>query len=653
MAKGLALFFCFLLSEINLVIGFQFALRTNFRQLQVTFHRSIDDGLMLRVKKPIFTRANIILAASPVPDPSLTVLRVALGKIFNSEREYCFSTRRNMRSYEWGLEESEELYDDLKDEAMKVDSPESREKDLGTIIILKSEWDKKTHGDGNLYDVHDGQQRLVTLSLLLAAFRDVLETKPDAKDTVEDLRAMLKPVKSRKEDILRVQMREREGTWLTRILNKSLETELVLPSAKNRLSLPAPERRVIENYECFVKSTERLKVDEAYALLDYIKESVFIMVSIPTDTRMARNMIMGQGKGKNTAPVDIFKAMVCFNNIHDDKEQDAVLNQWDRLSDDVGRKVLESACLLLAQAALSQRPRKNCEIDLLEDYLKEDLLAHGYDGKGFFEARVAPACRALKRFRDGAHDAAGRGGGAARPSLRFLRAACELPASKEVEMVVLQLLLRLDGAADEEAAAAAEGRLRRLERVALWMMLAKPDLRARCSRCFRMVQALQGGGREEGAFALAAEERGAARRALDETPFGATAPGRSAARAVLARLNEHELRLHSQCDVRPHDETLQVEHVLPVAHRGTPAWGEAWGAADPEASVHRLGNLVLLNQSKNAKLGNAPFARKREVLVDSPYPLTKAVGRAPAWDPAALGAQHAALVEHAAGVWEL
>ena len=558
-----------------------------------------------------------------------------------------------MRSYEWGNDEAEELYDDLKDEAMKTDVPESREKDLGTIIILKSDWDKKTHGDGNLYDVHDGQQRLVTLSLLLAALRDVLETKPDAKGTVEDLRAMLKPVKSRKEDILRVQMREKEGVWLASILNKTSDTQLVLPNAKNRLNLPAPERRVIENYEIFVKSIEKLKVDEVYALLDYIKESVFIMVSIPTDTRMARNMIMGQGKGKNTAPVDTFKAMVCFNNIKVEKEQDAVLDQWDKLSDDVGRKVLESACLLLAQAALRQRPRKNCEIDLMEDFLKADLLANGYDGRGFFETRVAPACRALKQFRDGTHDTGSRSG-AARPSLRFLRAASELPASKEVEMVVLHLLLQLDRSATDAAAAAAEARLRGLERVALWMMLAKPDLRVRCSRCFHMIQALGGGGREEAAFALSAEERAAARRALEETPFGATAAGKNTVKAILSRLNEHELRLHSQCDVQQQDETLQIEHVLPVAHRGT-AWMEAWGgpAGDPEASVHRLGNLVLLNQIKNAKLGNAPFARKREVLVDSPYPLTKAVGRAAAWDPPALAARHAATVEHAARVWEL
>ena len=58
-------------------------------------------------------------------------------------------------------------------------------------------------------------------------------------------------------------------------------------------------------------------------------------------------------------------------------------------------------------------------------------------------------------------------------------------------------------------------------------------------------------------------------------------------------------------------------------------------------------------QVKNAKLGNGPFERKREVLADSPYPLTKAVARSPAWDPAALRARHRAVLEHAARVWGL
>ena len=604
--------------EESTVNSFRVAIFQTNTLSRVFSHRT--DRRFQRAAFRTFRRSNVRLNIAPPPqDPSLTVVRVPLGKIFSGEREYCFSTRKNMRSYEWGNEEAEELYDDLKEEALKPDT-DIREKDLGTIIILKSDWDKKTYGDGNLYDVHDGQQRLITLSLLLAAFRDVLENNLDAKDTVEELRAMLRPVKSRKEDILRVQMREKEGFWLKTILSKTETDEILLPATKARSKLPAPERHVIENYEFFVKCTKDLTVDEIYSMLDYMKENAFIMVSIPTDTRMARNMVMGQGKGKDTAPVDMFKAMVCFNSINDGAEQDAVLEQWDRLCDEAGgRKVLESACLLLAQAALGRRPQKNCEIDLMEDFLKADLLASGHGGRGFFEARIAPAVRLLKQFRDGALDSdLARDAGAGRPSLRFLRAACELQGSREIEMVVLQLLLRLAGRPTDAARDGCEARLRELERVALWMMLARPDVRARCARCFRMVRELQAGAGGEGggeggggagrdaepgsAFALSGEEREAARRALDECEFGGSAPWRAAARAVLGRLNEHELLLHSQCDVQPQAETLQVEHVLPVAHQGAD-WMGAWAGHAPEAWVHRLGNLALLNQVRRGAGG--------------------------------------------------
>jgi hypothetical protein len=559
--------------------------------------------------RAIFRKSWLELVAAPQQsqDPSLTVVRVPLGKIFSGEREYCFSTKKNMRSYEWGIEEAEELYDDLKDEATRNDLPETREKELGTVIILKSEWDKKTHGDGNLYDVHDGQQRIVTLSLLLAAFRDVLETSPGAEDTVEELRAMLRPVKSRKEDIFRVQMREKEGFLLKAILSKTANSPLEVPTSKQQKVLPAPECRVIENYQFFVRCAQNLTVDEIYRILDYIKESTFIMVSIPTDTRMARSMVMGQGKGKDTAPIDMFKAVVCFNSIHDGVEQDAVLEKWDKLCDDAGRKVLESACLLLAQAALGQRPRKNCEIDLMDDFLKADLLTSGYDGTGFFESRIAPAVKILKRFRDGSFEL-GRSSGAQSPSFRFLRAASELPTCKEVEVVVLQLLLQLSGNPTDEVVALVESRLRSLERVALWMMATKPDVRTRCNRCFRMVRELQSSdgpsseraagplkATEPSAFDLTDDEQAAARRALDEGEFGATAPGKAVAKAVLGRLNEHELLLHSQCSVQPQAETLQIEHVLPVKHQGTD-WMEEWAESEPEAWVHRLGNLALLNQ---------------------------------------------------------
>jgi hypothetical protein len=263
----------------------------------------------------------------------------------------------------------------------------------------------------------------------------------------------------------------------------------------------------------------------------------------------------------------------------------------------------------------------------------------------------------VQEFHDGVYDSASSSS-AARPSLRFLRAASDLQASKEIEMVVLQLLLQLDRSTTDEAAAAVGGRLLLLYRVALWMMLVKLEVRVlQCNRCFDMIQSLHDGGRGgAAAFALSAEKRAAARWALSESDFGATPQGKKTAKAVLLRLNEHDLLLHSPGNVLQPDQALQIEHeyVLPVALQGT-AWMAEWegrGATRARACT-AFANLFLLDRATNAKLGNTQFARKLQALVDSQYPLTKAVGRAAAWDPPALKAQHEALVEHAERVWDL
>eukprot|EP00956_Cyclotella_meneghiniana_P039339 scaffold170055_cov36-Cyclotella_meneghiniana.AAC.1 len=121
---------------------------------------------------------------------------------------------------------------------------------------------------------------------------------------------------------------------------------------------------------------------------------------------MARNIVMGQSKGKNTEPVDIFKGLVCFNNINDDKDQDQVLKDWNSLADDeVGRSVLEEACVLVAQGRLGRLLRKDGEVDIFENYLEKVIVEkvkknEGYDGKAFFRENVKPAAKMLRQFYD-------------------------------------------------------------------------------------------------------------------------------------------------------------------------------------------------------------------------------------------------------------
>jgi len=118
-------------------------------------------------------------------------LRLPLGTIFDG-RDYVFVTESNVRSYEWTTREADLLMDDLIDAASLGGGgvggggggagqvhPVSDYELSQIVIVPTSDWDSNALGLGNRYDVYDGQQRLVTLNLLLAGLRDSFRREAD------------------------------------------------------------------------------------------------------------------------------------------------------------------------------------------------------------------------------------------------------------------------------------------------------------------------------------------------------------------------------------------------------------------------------------------------------------------------------------------
>ena len=152
-----------------------------------------------------------------------------------------------MRGYEWTTQETDILMDDLLDAALghlggsPPDAATNEHQDatapaliadyeLSQIVLVPtSDWDSGLLGLGNRYDVYDGQQRLVTLNLLLAGLRDSFQREADAPGgsgkrsvalaaTAHEIGGMLRPTKVRKEDVLRITLRKRDNVLLARIL---------------------------------------------------------------------------------------------------------------------------------------------------------------------------------------------------------------------------------------------------------------------------------------------------------------------------------------------------------------------------------------------------------------------------------------------------
>lgn len=319
------------------------------------------------------------------PSQATITLRLPLGTLFDG-RDYIFVTESNVRGYEWTEKETDILLDDLMDAALgtlggqegstnsndegnngkKNQPPPSQITDyeLSQIVLVPTaDWDSTLLGLGSRYDVYDGQQRLVTLNLLLASLRDSFQVESSSnnininnnegggsssvtkravalKATASEISGMLMPKKVRKVDVMRITLRKRDNVLLEQILMDRTDVDgddahgndaaavaskvLQQPThtwskltTKQQSELLAPlsnaNARILHNFIHLSKRLSLLSTRERLRLLDYVVERVYLLVCIPETSRIARNIVMSQGrKGMDNEPVDDFKGLVCF-----------------------------------------------------------------------------------------------------------------------------------------------------------------------------------------------------------------------------------------------------------------------------------------------------------------------------------------------------
>ena len=103
---------------------------------------------------------------------------------------------------------------------------------------------------------------------------------------------------------------------------------------------------------------------------------------------------------------------------------------------------------------------------------------------------------------------------------------------------------------------------------------------------------------------------------------------------------------------------ITIEHVLPQTPGHESQWIE-WFPDDEEREdwTHRLANLVLLSQRKNARASNLEFDRKKDEYFKRegfpPFPLTMPVLSETEWTPSVLEARQKTLVGRLMAAWEL
>lgn len=217
-----------------------------------------------------------------------------------------FKVPEYQRGYEWEQKHFEDLWVDLE----RVDNGVDMHY-LGNIIILK-ERDDET----KLFSIVDGQQRLVTISLLTMAIRDVQGLDNDDDRIIEDILNTYPTGDPERKLIL---YNDDQDHQFEQLWNKNT-TEV--------------DGKVWDAYEFFTRKLATLDEDEIEDLKTNLVNKMRIVETTSEDTSLAYMVFQSQNeRGKDVEPQILAKARVFgeAENLEDPTDQREVKGRWQEI----------------------------------------------------------------------------------------------------------------------------------------------------------------------------------------------------------------------------------------------------------------------------------------------------------------------------------
>ena len=280
-----------------------------------------------------------------------------LEKVFTSD--YRLAVPSFQRAYTWQAQNVLQLVEDVADAAATPDVPYF----LGSLILV--------HESGSRYQVIDGQQRLVSLSIVIAVLRD-LETDPEL---VENLNGLLleqgdklrgiaaEPrliLRDRDEEFFRTYVQEGDLEGLFDLRDDDLDT--------------AAQRNIAVNARQTYDELARLGDDERRAFARYLVNQVTVVIVVTDDLAGAHRIfdVMNM-RGVPLTASDVFKARTVASLPADLRALTA--SRWDDAMDPLGddpqriEEFFEALHLALAHKPMCLRLLDEFLDDVLRPYL--------------------------------------------------------------------------------------------------------------------------------------------------------------------------------------------------------------------------------------------------------------------------------------------
>ncbi len=264
---------------------------------------------------------------------NINVNKYPLSQVFDPDSKVIFEIPKYQREYTWGSREWESLFDDLTENDDGYF--------LGSIICINSATDSIT---APKFEVVDGQQRLTTLSLLLAALYTTLNSYKyllDDDQQSDILQLKRKLVLRKTQSDIRVVPQVQGGNrddYMGLLAKINIIPKRPMPKF-------AGLRRIEKAYNYFKKRITTVledtddKVVAMFKILDKVNAAILVIIEVSNHADAYTLFESLNNRGTPLTSVDLIKNLLLSRlDVMGDSDLDYYFSRWTEILDNLGEE---------------------------------------------------------------------------------------------------------------------------------------------------------------------------------------------------------------------------------------------------------------------------------------------------------------------------
>jgi hypothetical protein len=535
---------------------------------------------------------------------------------------------RYQRGYKWTEKQVKELLADI-DSAIQEKQPEYF---LGSVVVAT--------GQDGYPEIVDGQQRLATVSIIIAAIRDILFSEQkdlEAADLLQGQYLLRKDWKTKEPEPRLTLSTYDQDFFLKKILEApSVARNKIKPTKDSHKRLVAAYQEIRDHLSEKIKGLNKpvLALQER---VEYLSDkTLVILVEVPTHQNAFTIFETLNDRGLDLAISDLLKNF-CFHLAGN--RIDEVQQKWTEMIVTIETSVNEESIKEYLRHQWSSTHGLTRERELFER-IKENVTTKTSVVAYVEELRVEASLFAA--IHNGSHDT---WKGYSTEDKQYISIITDvLGLEKRISPLLLAIMAKLPKKQ-------VSGCLRMIVGWGVRILVAHSvagQLERRYSEAAVKIRA--------GAIKTAKELYEFMKDVIpSDSDFEKAFSGATVTKATLARyylrVLERQEDGETEPELVPNPNELEVnlEHVLPQ-NRLANTWTN-FSAEDYESYRFRLGNLALMKGTPNSHSGADEFLAKRTAYANSLLKLTKQIAKESVWGKAQIETRQAKLAKQAILAW--